>query len=159
MGIRLILMWTMGLIACGSDSEANQPDSGADSCPTAEGTITLHVASSVPEVLGSACVHGDTLDVFLVVPGNDSCSLEIEGSMVVGCCGGVSKGQNPYIDLYFREAATQQALGMQSKVVYLPVDSAPIVELNFDATPFDGSSYDSDNDGTSNVDEFCNGTL
>ena len=97
--------------------------------------------------------------VFLVVPGNESCSLGIEASTVQGCCGGVEKGQNPYVDLYFREAATHQALGMQSKVVYLPVDSAPIVELNFDATPFDGSSYDSDNDGTSNVDEFCSGTL
>ena len=76
-----------------------------------------------------------------------------------GCCGEVASGQNPYIDLYFREGATQQALGMQSKVVYLPDDSDPLVELNFEGTPFDGSSYDSDNDGTPNAEEFCNGTL
>ncbi len=158
MGIRLILIWTLSLASCGSDGTSNS--SGDETpCSTVEGKLTLHVASSVPAGLSSACAQGRSLEAFLLVPGRDSCPLEIKENRVSGCCGDVASGQNPYVDLYFREGETLQALGTQSKVVYLPVDSGPIVDLNFDGTPFDGSSYDSDNDGTLNAEEYCNGTL
>ena len=154
--ILLISIYLIG--ACGSESNEISAEQ-EHLCEVSEGTVTLHVASSLPDPLWENCDGASGLEAFLVIPGMDSCPLIVRERKVSGCCPGVSLNQNPYVDLYFREASTTQALGMQSKVVYIPEGSEPILDLTFDEVTFDGSVYDSDNDGESNASEFCSGTL
>ena len=159
--MRICLIWTglLTLGACGSDLGESGSLGERTPCTATAAKLTLRVEAVLPDKLGKDCAADGAIEAFLLVPGSDPCGLTLEGSSVSGCCGGVERGQNPYVDLYFREATTRQALGMQSQLVYLPNDSEPVVDLDFSGIAFNGSTYDSDGDGIPNIDEFCVGTL
>ncbi len=158
------LSWTLMIVllaGCGSDGN------GTNSEPCAvlddEGPFTavdLLVNSPLPEVFSANCPGADVseLEIFLTIPGEDSCFLEVVDGNIQGCCPQVATDQNAYAALIYR-VPPAFALGEQTQVIELPTTSASVVNVSFDASAFDGSIYDGDNDGEKNIDEYCAGTL
>ena len=141
--------------------------SGTPSRPRAvlddEGPFTavdLLVNSPVPEFLLQNCPSGNLseLEVFLTIPGQDSCFLEVVDGAITGCCPQVATDQNAYAALIYR-VPPAFALGEQTQVIELPTTSDSVVNVSFESVDFDGTIYDGDNDGEKNIDEYCAGTL
>tara|TARA_Y100000589_G_scaffold93645_1_gene88533 strand:+ start:94 stop:582 length:489 start_codon:yes stop_codon:yes gene_type:complete len=158
------LSWTLMIVllsGCGGGG------SGTPSEPCAvlddEGPFTavdLLVNSPLPEVFTADCPSANIpeLEVFLTIPGQDSCFLEIVDGAITGCCPQVATDQNAYAALIYR-APPAFALGEQTQVIELPTTSDSVVNVSFESVDFDGTIYDGDNDGEKNIDEYCAGTL
>lgn len=149
------------LAACGSDGVGENSEPCA--VQSGEGpfaTVDLLVSSPLPEVFSEGCSSGNVeeLEVFLTIPGQNSCFLTVDDNQVQGCCAGVPTDQNAYAALIYR-VPPGFALGEQTKLIELPTTSDSVVNVSFDGSEFDGSIYDGDNDGEHNIDEYCAGTL
>lgn len=154
------------LTACGSTGSdgslepcALDNSDGIDS-NGARSHVDLKVVTTLPTVFTQACpaaVLAD-LEIFLTVPGSESCFLALENNVVQGCCPGVATDQNAYAALIYR-VQPGFALGEQAKTIALPTTSEAVVELDFDSVSFDGAVYDADQDGETNIEEYCAGTL
>lgn len=149
------------LAACGGD------EAGADIEPcTVRGgegpftTVDLLISSPIPEVFSESCgsANLEEIEVFLTIPGQDSCFLSLGDGLVQGCCPEVATDQNAFAALIYR-VPPGFALGEQTKVIELPTTSESVVNVSFDGSDFDGSIYDGDSDGEHNIDEYCAGTL
>ena len=149
------------LAGCGSNDGA----SNSEPCTVLDGdgpfsAVDLLVSSPLPEVLSENCPSAnlETLEIFLTIPGQDSCFLQVLDGVVQGCCPQVTTDQNAYAALIYR-APSAFALGEQTQVIELPTTSPSVVNVSFEGVDFDGSIYDGDNDGEKNIDEYCAGTL
>ena len=149
------------LAGCGGDSGS----APGEPCAVQDGdgpfsTVDLLVNSPLPEVLSVNCPSAnlEELEIFLTIPGQDSCFLEVVDGAVTGCCPQVVTDQNAYAALIYR-APPAFALGEQTQVLELPTTGPSVIDVSFESSPFDGSIYDGDNDGDKNIDEYCAGTL
>jgi len=149
------------LAACGS--EGGGPDVEPCTVRDVDGTRTtvdLLINSPLPEVFSESCASGgeSELEIFLTIPGQDSCFLSVTDSVIEGCCPQVPTEQNVYAALIYR-VPPGFSLGEQTQLIELPATSASVVDVSFASSEFDGAIYDGDNDGQSNIDEYCAGTL
>ena len=87
------------LAGCGGDSGS----APGEPCAVQDGdgpfsTVDLLVNSPLPEVLSVNCPSAnlEELEIFLTIPGQDSCFLEVVDGAVTGCCPQVVTDQNAY---------------------------------------------------------------
>lgn len=149
------------LAGCGSEGSGSQNEPCtviANDGPF--NTVDLLINSPLPEVFSANCPSANIseLEIFLTIPGQDSCFLEVVDGAVTGCCPKVATDQNAFAALIYR-APPAFALGEQTQVLELPTTSPSVVNVSFDSAEFDGTIYDGDNDGEKNIDEYCAGTL
>ena len=158
------LSWTLMIVVlagCGSDG----PGAASEPCTVIDGegpfsTVDLLINSPLPEVFSENCPSANIteLEIFLTIPGQDSCFLEVVDGAVKGCCPQVATDQNAYAALIYR-VPPAFALGEQTQVLELPTTSPSVVNVSFEDADFDGTIYDGDNDGEKNIEEYCAGTL
>ena len=149
------------LVGCGGDGV----DADIEPCTVRSGqgpftTVDLLINTPVPEVLSDNCgsANLEEVEVFLTIPGQDSCFLNVVDGQIQGCCPEVATEQNAFAALIYR-VPPGFSLGEQTKLIELPSTSESVVNVTFDGSDFDGSMYDGDNDGEHNIDEYCGGTL
>ncbi|MBT6178857.1 MAG: hypothetical protein HOI23_16560 [Deltaproteobacteria bacterium] len=149
------------LAGCGS----NGTSENIEPCTVKDGegpftTVDLLINTPLPEVFTESCgaANLEELEVFLTIPGEESCFLTVNDGLINGCCVGVETNQNVYAALIYR-VPPGFSLGEQAKLIELPTTAESVVNLSFEGSDFDGSIYDGDNDGEHNIDEYCAGTL
>jgi hypothetical protein len=167
-----ILACSLLVSSCGGGNDGPPGDAAGDVGPTYgpceerpdPGSVThvdLRVSSPLPAELSTGCAQGAVSDLsaYLSIPTEDPCWLDVSSSGVTGCCAQVDADQNTYVDLNFRSSARALPLATQSKFMELPTTSPPVLGLTFAGITPDESWYDTDDDGTGNMTEWCAGTL
>ena len=160
-GIRGIVF---AVVICSSPScgGGDEGESTRQACIVApeeinEGFVDLKVEFTLPAELSTGCAAGqtDNLQVYVLVPGADTCDLTLNGSTLSGCCPDIENTSNQMLSLtaVYRDLASLQALAEQRKNEFLKTTSPRTVEVSFADEDIETEYYGN------NLSSWCAGTL
>ena len=144
-------------IGCGDPAEPE----GTGTCEVLPQGVMVAIDMGLPAQLSaSACSSAvySELEAFVLLPDEASCFLELDEDGLFGCCPVQQLNRSMAATLVVRTAALQ-ALVEATELLSIPSSGGTEVVANFDVMDFEDGMYDSDRDGTSNLDEYCEGSL
>ena len=145
------------LAGCGQADE----ESLGGICQSEPQRVMLAISAGLPSLLeAEQCeLSGElSLEAFLLLPDEPSCFVELDAGGVGGCCPVSNLNRTLAATLVVRTPGLD-ALFESTRLVTIPSSAEAEVAVDFDPDSFSGGMYDSDRDGSSNIDEYCAGTL
>ncbi len=145
--------------SCGGGDEGGPTRQACIAAPEEinDGFVDLKVEFTLPAELSTGCTAGqtDNLQVYVLIPGADTCDLSLNGSILSGCCPDIENASNQMLSLtaVYRDLASQQALAEQRKNQFLKTTSPRTVEVSFADEDIETEYYGN------NLSSWCAGTL
>jgi hypothetical protein len=145
------------LVGCGQADE----ESLGGRCEIEPQRVMLAISAALPSLLETErCEPSEELglEAFLLLPDESSCFVDLDIDGVEGCCPVSNLNRTLAATLVVRTPGLE-ALFESTRLVEIPSSAQVEVAVDFDSDSFSGGMYDSDRDGSSNIDEYCAGTL